>query len=188
MSWLPGLQGDECLDKTFRGMKVKWRWVPGGQDGCPYWKCSLLLRTQHWRWPSVLNLDLDFGLQNCEENTHLLSRSPSLWHFITATWARRVRKQQKRKKKGVTHLKHFFPLPQSFFDFGKLELQDAVGMLLPLELLWMRNTGLKLQFGGVSVTGLKFSRATFPSGQTTLYYIIAVFKAHNNTSSFLCCP
>ena len=50
-------------------------------------------------------------------------------------------------------------------------------MLLPLELLWVRNAGQRLQFGGVCVTGLMFSWATGPSGQTTLYYIISVSKA-----------
>lgn len=57
----------------------------------------------------------------------------------------------------MAHLEHLFPLPQGLFHFGKLELQDAVGMLLPLELLWVRNDAEGAARWHISVSGLMFS-------------------------------
>lgn len=88
----------------------------------------------------------------------------------------------------AAYLEHFFPLPQGLFHFGKLELQDAMGMLLPLELLWMRNGAEGAAQWHIPVTGLVLSRATLPSGHTPLHYVTAVSKARNNTNSFLCPP
>ena len=83
----------------------------------------------------------------------------------------------------MAHLEHLFPLPQGLFHFGKLELQDAVGMLLPLELLWVRNDAEGAARWHISVSGLMFSWATLCSGQTCLFYVTDVSKACNNTNS-----
>lgn len=135
-----------------------------------------------------VNTDLDFGLQNCEEIHTCCQGHQVCGIFVIITWAKRARNRQKGKKKGAAHLKHLFPLPQGFFYFGKLELQDAVGMLLPLELLWVTSTVLRLRFSGVflSQVHVLMSHVSHTTNNPLLRH--HHFQGAHDTNSFLCPP